>query len=192
MPPLFSPPDGGDVRGGYLDSSLVAAFASLGSLWFPMVRLGRLAGHGYTKQLQPASRDESSGLRKFLTVLSFDETLFIPIACPLSSLPRDGGDVRGGYLDSSLVAAFASLGSLWFPVVRLGRLAGHGYTKQLQPASRDESSGLRKFLTVLSPPLFSPPRRGRCKRGSRRPRVYGISSKSLPNPFTRCLTCSRF
>src|SRR5438094_753093 len=90
------------------------------------------------------------GLRKFLTVLSFDETLFISIACPLSSLPREGGDVRGGYLDSSLVAAFASLGSLWFPVVRLGRLADHGYTKQLQPASRDESSGLRKFLTVLS------------------------------------------
>src|SRR5437763_6831927 len=52
------------------------------------------------------------GLRKFLTVLSFDETLFISIACPLSSLPRDGGDVRGGYLDSSLVAAFAALGSL--------------------------------------------------------------------------------
>src|SRR5438067_9836535 len=52
------------------------------------------------------------GLRKFLTVLSFDETLFISIACPLSSLPRDGGDVRGGYLDSSLVAAFAALVSL--------------------------------------------------------------------------------
>src|SRR5439155_5554654 len=34
------------------------------------------------------------------------------IACPLSSLPRDGGDVRGGSLDSSLVAAFAALGSL--------------------------------------------------------------------------------
>jgi len=44
-------------------------------------------------------------LRKFLTVLSFDETLFISIACPLSSLPRDGGDGRGGSLDSSLVAA---------------------------------------------------------------------------------------
>ena len=54
------------------------------------------------------------GLRKFLTVLSFDETLFISIACPLSYLPRDGGDVRGGSLDSSLVAAFAALGSLRF------------------------------------------------------------------------------
>src|SRR5437016_2870721 len=110
---------------------------------------------------------------------------------PLFS-PPNGGDVRGGSLDSSSVAAFASLGSLWFPAVLLGRLAGHGHAKQSQPPSRDESSGLRKFLTVLSPPLFSHPRRGRCKRGSRRPRVYGISSKSLPNPFTRCLTCSRF
>src|SRR5439155_3810936 len=44
-------------------------------------------------------------LRKFLTVLSFDETLFISIACPLSSLPRRGGEKRGGSLDSSLVAA---------------------------------------------------------------------------------------
>ena len=43
-----------------------------------------------------------------------DETLFISIACPLSYLPRDGGDKRGGSLDSSLVAAFAALGSLRF------------------------------------------------------------------------------
>jgi len=75
------------------------------------------------------------GLRKFLTVLSFDETLFISIACPLSYLPRDGGDVRGGSLDSSLVAAFAALGSsispLSFPTAFL-----------ILPAARNHRLGL--------------------------------------------------
>ena len=75
---------------------------------FPAVLLGRLAGHGYVKQSQPVTRDELRGLRKFLTVLSFDETLFISIACSLSSLPRDGGDVRGGlHLFGSGFASFA-------------------------------------------------------------------------------------
>ena len=52
-------------------------------------------------------------LRKFIEGRSLsDETLFTTVVLsPLSSLPRDGGDARGGSFDF-LVAAFAALGSL--------------------------------------------------------------------------------
>src|SRR5947207_11291277 len=57
------------------------------------------------------------GLRKFLTVLSFDETLFISIACPLSSLPRDGGDVRGGAGDPGSTASLPKAYRTLLPAV---------------------------------------------------------------------------
>jgi len=44
-------------------------------------------------------------------VLPMSPVHLLPMS-PVYTLPRDGGDVRGGYLDSSLVAAFAALGSL--------------------------------------------------------------------------------
>ncbi len=43
-------------------------------------------------------------LRKFLTVANFPRQRYLlPVALsPLSSLPRDGGDIRGGSFDSWL------------------------------------------------------------------------------------------
>jgi hypothetical protein len=39
-------------------------------------------------------------LRKFLMALIIQRNTIYTNACPLSSLPRDGGDVRGGLLTS--------------------------------------------------------------------------------------------